>query len=236
MARKKEPVAVTINQMFKKYDVTIRFRNYFAGGLPKDPEKILPFLNARKPAQKPEGAIAIEEIAEGTEELIPGLEEGEMAEEAALTTTFITKDGHLIYESRGVKSHIKDCASVLGGEGGIISIRNLKSRVANRVQVEPEYIPLTSADGTIITGTAGHKIKPITVFVRGQGNITAVKIVEYVTKAVMKFELKVLNDGVVTKEILECIFTYGGEIKGLGQDRNIGWGRYDFELTEIVDG
>jgi hypothetical protein len=42
----------------------------------------------------------------------------------------------------------------------------------------------------------------------------------------------VLDDGIITEDILKAIFEYGS-IHGLGQERSQGWGRYTYEIKEI---
>ncbi len=210
--------------MFKEYKVKLKFQNEFAAGIPEDPNQLLSFLEARQPRTKPEGATPIEELAKGVAEEILAPETGG---EAAITTTFKVKDGVLVYEARGVKSHIKDCANVLKEQLGV---KGLKAKVADRLQVEPQFIKLHK-DGKELTAPDGREIRPITTMTR-QGPITAVKIVNYLMQPEMEFTLLVLDDGLVTKELLETLMTYGGRIKGLGQDRNLGWGRYRFEIEE----
>ncbi len=211
--------------MFKCYRVKLQFSTPFAAGLPKDPKILLGFLKGRAPNKKPEGATAIEQIAEEVEEEL--YDSGEP--EITLTTTFKQDKGVIVYEDRGVKAHIKDCANILRR---LKDIRGLKTIVADRVWVEPRFIPLTKS-GQPVKEISGSEIKPITVRDRRTGQSrTAVKIVEFVESPAMEFDLKVLDDGLVSQELLEDIFKYGGQIKGMGADRGLGWGRYTFELEE----
>lgn len=210
--------------MFKEYGVTINFRNQFAAGIPKDPEALLKFLEVRAPERKPEDAIPLEEMAEEIAEHLPAAEDAQ----AAITTTFKMVDGCLVYEARNIKAHIKDCASILSK--GVEKVRGLKSAVANRIQVEPDYIPLMK-EGKPVVAVDGKEIRPITIMSR-QGPRTAVKIVEFVNAPTLVFRLVTLDDKVVTKKLLEDIFTYGGRIKGMGQDRGLGWGRYSATIQE----
>ena len=48
----------------------------------------------------------------------------------------------------------------------------------------------------------------------------------------MRFTLRVLNDGLVSRELLEQIFEYGGE-HGMGQERGAGdFGKYNLVKLE----
>lgn len=211
--------------MFRKYRVTWKFRNEFAAGIPENPEALLAFLEARAPERRPEDAIPLEELAE---QVAQEIHQPSTEREAALTTTFKEKNGALVYEARGVKAHIKDCASVLSKMLGITAF---KAKVANRADIKPQFIPLTR-NGQPITEVDGSEIRPVTTMTR-LGPRTAVKIVKYVLAPELTFELLVLDDGVITEQHLRSIFQYGGNVKGAGQDRGLGWGRYDFTMEEV---
>jgi len=214
--------------MFKKYRVKVDFQNQFAAGIPEDPNRLVDFLDAKKPTKEPEDAIPLEDLAEMIEGQTLPSEEG--SDEAAMTTTFkVDEDGNLAYESRCVKAHLKDCAFILSKN--YLEKRGLKTAVANRIQVGPEMLPL-SRNGGFLKDVDDKEIRPITVQTR-QGPRTAVKIVKFVNAPHMEFELTVLNDGVVDGQLLETLFQYGGMMKGMGQDRNMGWGRYTFEIEEL---
>ena len=66
-----------------------------------------------------------------------------------------------------------------------------------------------------------------------QGPRSTIKYIDYLEKPTLNFQLKVLEDGIITEEILTSIFEYGA-IHGLGQERSQGWGRYEFTITEIA--
>lgn len=222
-----EPKEKKVMSMFKKYRVTVDFINQFAAGIPEDPNKLLDFLDSKKPSKEPENAIPLEDLAETIEEQL--LEPLEETGEEAMTTTFKQFDGKIAYEARCVKSHLKDCAFILSRN--YLEKRGLKTAVANRIQIYPDMLPL-SRNGKYLEEVDGKEIRPITVQTR-QGPRTAVKIVKFVNAPHMEFYITVLNDGVVTLELLTTLFNYGSVMKGMGQDRNMGWGRYKYEIEEI---
>jgi len=232
MARPKKEAVVEYKRdksksMFKEYRVKILFEHQFAAGIPEDPNRLLDFLDARTPTKEPEDAIPLDDLAEIISDQI--LPSNDSSEEAAMTTTFKTQDGDLVYEARCVKAHLKDCAFILSKN--YLEKRGLKTAVANRIQVNPEMLPL-SRNGVTLKDVDDKEIRPITVPTR-QGPRTAVKIVKYVNAPNMEFTLKVLDDGVVDIDLLNTLFEYGGTMKGMGQDRNMGWGRYKYEIKEI---
>jgi hypothetical protein len=54
-----------------------------------------------------------------------------------------------------------------------------------------------------------------------------------VTDARLNFTLRVLEDGVIDRDILEAIFEYGGT-HGMGQERSQDWGKYELVKLEEV--
>jgi len=97
--------------------------------------------------------------------------------------------------------------------------------VANKVYVVTDVIPLGAKE------PAGTEARYVQVMTR-MGPRSTIKYVEYLEKPEMTFELKVLNDGVITPDILNTIFEYGS-IHGMGQERSQGWERYTFNITEL---
>ncbi|GAJ06311.1 unnamed protein product, partial [marine sediment metagenome] len=66
-----------------------------------------------------------------------------------------------------------------------------------------------------------------------KGPRSSLKTIDYVDKPVLKFRLKVLDDGVVDRKLLEAIFEYGAE-HGMGQERSQDWGKYELVKLEEV--
>lgn len=203
--------------MWKNYDVELRFVTPLASSTPKNPKDIEAMLLAKMPSKKPEDAVPIDELAEQVAEEVEATEEAERG-----YATFKRDENGLYYEGRCVRAHIKDCANVLQASLGI---KALKSKVANRVYVFPAkiYLDKTEPDGSetrII-----HAMTP-------KGPRSSLKTIDYVNDAVLKFRLKVLDDGVVGENLLKAIFDYGS-IHGMGQERSQDWGKY--ELVKLVE-
>ena len=207
--------------MWKTYNVTMHFISPFAASTSKNPKDIEAMIVNRAPARPPENAVPLEDL---TARMI---EEAQASEEAERGyATFLSDDNGLYYEARCVRGHIKDCANVLQTQLGV---KALKSKVANRVYVQPArlYLNKQAPDGNetrII-----HALTP-------KGPRSSFKTIDYVDEAVLNFQLKVLDDGVVTEEILQAIFDYGS-VHGMGQERSQDWGKYDYILfypTQVV--
>ncbi|MBA7715025.1 hypothetical protein ES703_124062 [subsurface metagenome] len=210
--------------MWKRYEVELNFTTQFAGSVPKHPEDIKAMLLARAPSE-----AAIKRRMEEGEEITPipvlaekvGEEVGATEEVERGYATFKKDDKGLYFESRCVRSHIKDCANILQG---ILGIKALKAKVANRVYVEPERIYLDRKEPD---GSENRVVHAMT----RKGPRSSLKTIDFVENAKLKFTLKVLEDGVIDRDILEAIFDYGGT-HGMGQERSQGWGQYTYKLRE----
>jgi len=94
-----------------------------------------------------------------------------------------------------------------------------------KVYVITDVIPLGAQE------PAGTEARYVQVVTR-MGPRSTIKYVDYLEQPTLVFDLKVLNDGVITLDILKTIFDYGS-IHGIGQERSQGWGRYTFDITKI---
>ena len=212
--------------MWKRYAVELRFTTPFASSTPRNPKDIEKMLIARTPSDS-----ELRKRREAGEEIVPLDELGEqVAEEVKASeevergyATFKRDGKGLYYEARCVKAHIKDCANQLQG---FLEIKALKSKVANRVYVEPAkiYLDKSEPDGSEVRIVHAMTMK---------GPRSSLKTLDYVDSPILKFQLKVLDDGVVDEEILKAVFEYGGE-HGMGQERSQDWGKYELVKLEEV--
>lgn len=204
--------------MWQRYEVELRFTTPFASSTPKNPKDIEAMLEARMPAKPPEDATPLPDLAEQVAEEVGATEEVERG-----YATFKRDDRGLYYEARCVRAHIKDCANQLQR---LLDIKALKSKVANRVYVEPAriYLGKQEPDGSEVRIVHAMTMK---------GPRSSLKTVDFVDKPVLTFILKVLDDGVIDRDILEAIFEYGAE-HGMGQERSQDWGKYKLAKLEKV--
>jgi len=213
--------------MWKKYEVELKFTTPFATSTPKNPKDIEAMLIARAPSdaelrrrkEAGEEITPIDELAEQVAEEVEATEEVERG-----YATFKRDENGLYYEARCVRAHIKDCANQLQG---FLGIKALKSKVANRVYVEPAKIYLGKAEPD---GSETRIVHAMTM----KGPRSSLKTIDYVDKPVLKFQLKVLDDRVISEEILRAIFEYGSE-HGMGQERSQDWGKYELARLEEIE-
>lgn len=220
--------------MWKNYEVNMTIAGKFAASIPKTEEEIKKMLEHRMPSKPPENAVPINELAK------------EVAEEVGTEpeigwATFKRNNEGLYYEGRCIRGHIKDCAQQVSSI--FPAIKAFKAKIANKVYVMDDVIPIRSASNKKTVGTLvsllPQKIEPdgyvqrfIQVMTR-QGPRSTYKYIDYVENIVLNFGLSILDDGFVTDEILSAILTYGS-IHGLGQERSQGWGRYVYAFASIV--
>lgn len=204
--------------MWKRYEVELKFTTPFASSTPKNPKDIEAMLLARAPSKPPEDPTPLPELAEKVAEEVEAGEEVERG-----YATFKRDDEGLYYEARCVRAHIKDCALQLQG---LLGIKAFKSKVANRVYVEPTKIYLDKSEPD---GNETRIVHAMTM----KGPRSSLKTIDYVDKPTLKFRLKVLDDDVIDRDILEDIFEYGGE-HGMGQERSQDWGKYELVKLEEV--
>jgi hypothetical protein len=212
--------------MWRKYEVELRFTTPFASSTPKNPKDIEAMLIARAPSElelkkRMEAGEEITQIPELAEQVAEEVKASEEVERGY--ATFKRDDKGLYYEARCVKAHIKDCANQLQG---FLEIKALKSKVANRVYVEPAkiYLDKSEPDGSEVRIVHAMTMK---------GPRSSLKTIDYVDSPTLKFQLKVLDDGVIDEEILKAIFEYGSE-HGMGQERSQDWGKYELVKLEEV--
>lgn len=212
--------------MWKKYEVELQMTGRFAASLPKTKESIEQMLEHRMPSKPPENFTPIAELTEEVAEKVAAPAEGEEeAEELKFGwATFPRNEEGLYYEGRCVRGHIKDCANQVR-DAIDPPVRALKAKVANKVYVMTDVIPLGAKE------PAGTEQRFVQVMTR-QGPRSTIKYADYLEKPTLKFRLNVLDDGIITEDILKAIFDYGS-VHGLGQERSQGWGRYTYKIKEI---
>ena len=220
--------------MWTEYRVTMRFTENLMGGVPKNPDLIADWLNARK-ATEPEfekrkvQADMVGEVLETIDELVEEATETiGSAEEMRAWTGFQQDDLGLFVRADHVKAHLKDCANVLRG---YLDLKALRSKVADRVYPFPKRIRL-ERDGAVLTAPDGFWEHPVHVITL-QGRRSALKRTDYVEGVTIVVEpLKVLADKMITLPLLQQMLEYGG-IHGFGAERGLGYGQYEAEIEQL---
>ena len=204
--------------MWKRYMVELQVKGKFAAALPKTPEEVQQMLQHRTPTKPPSDFIQLDDLAKQVVEEV-GADEPEFG-----WATFKRNENGLYYEGRCVRGHIKDCA--LQVARFFPDTKAFKAKVANKVYVETDIIPLGKNEPD------GYEQRFIQVMTR-QGPRSTIKFIDYIESPIIAFSLRVLEDGVITEEMLRAIFEYGGT-HGLGAERSQGWGRYTLVRLEEI--
>lgn len=219
--------------MFQKYRLEMRFEHWLVGGTPLREDLVRGWLEARKPDKKPtphvlSGNGEVREIAEMEASVATMLPPEEDVQER--TKGFLrNEDGELVVPGFHVRSHAKDCASKAKE---VLGIKALKSKVDRAVYVTPQFMRiLKGKDRKPILAPDGVYEHPCHAFTP-MGPRTSLTRAEYVEQPILVCELNVLNDGVITEEILHRLFEYG-QIHGFGAERNLQQGMYKYELTPV---
>lgn len=210
------------NSMWEEYKVEVKFTSRFANSAPQNPKDILAMLEARaatdahvrKMREEGEEIIPIEQLAEELGIAADATEDVERGH-----AVFLRDEHGLYYEARCVRAHIKDCANQLQG---FMNTKALKAKLANRVYVVPErlYLGRDESDGSELRII--HAMTP-------KGPRSSLKTIDYLEGANFSCILRVLNDGVISEDMLRTILEYGSQ-HGMGQERSQDWGRYEFTL------
>jgi hypothetical protein len=198
------------------------------GGFPANPRLIEAWLSKN---QAPEEAYAAagEQLA-----VIEAIE----PEETHATTFWRDGEGRPTYESRALKAAIKEAANILGSSAkrsGLVDTVNLRSKIAERVFVDPRVggYPIVCGCGEEHgTGLLHITERPIQVMTM-RGPRTSLKRVEMAFEVPLKFSIRVLDDGMIGKAELDLIFEYLQDA-GLGADRSQGSGTYDLLRFEAA--
>ena len=210
--------------MWNKYEVELRMIGYFAASLPQVREEIEKMLEHRMPAKPPEDFIPLDGLADAVAEKVGATEEAEEEEMKYGWATFPRNEDGLYYEGRCVRGHLKDCANQVK-DAIRPEVKALKAKVANKVYVMTDVIPLGAKE---IAGTVQRFVQVMT----RQGPRSTIKYVDYLEKPVLTFRLNVLDDSIITYDILNSIFEYGS-VHGMGQERSQGVGRYTFTIRKL---
>lgn len=208
--------------MWLFYEVSMNFEGRLCGSVPLSKELIRPWLESRMPNAKPEDARPIEEIEE---EVLASIEEAEER-----TTLGFQQDINGLFVRAGtIKAHIKDCANQIKD---VVKVKALRSKVANKVFIEPDPIHIQQANGEFVQSEDGEFERAVHVMT-AQGPRNALKRIRYIEQPTITFTVRLLKDKEVTPDVLRSIFEYGS-VHGYGGERGMGEGRYAFSMEGIA--
>lgn len=138
------------------------------------------------------------------------------------TTVFHKHNGVPVFFDYQVKGFLKESGRIFNGLQGV---KALRSKIDNLVFVNPRIIPLHLPDGAEIE----YMERPLRAET-AQGPRVALARSEMLPAGTW-FEITLeVYKGQVDREIIRDLLTYGSR-KGLGQWRNGGFGRFEFEIV-----
>lgn len=193
--------------IWRIYNVELQFRDLLVGGVPKNPDVVKSWIDSR--------AVELDR-AEKDKAILDTLEDIEQSEEKAWCGFKTTPESVPYIEERHIKAMLKEAA-------GILKLR-FKATIAKGVFVKPEKLLLPKELFTME--------RVIHVSDR-QGKRSALKKSDYVVKPKINFNLWVSAVDIKPKD-LKQLFEAGGEI-GVGADRTLGYGKFDFTLSEAKE-
>lgn len=201
----------------QKLGVELNFLESILGSMPADPSIYTKYIADKAPAAwlKDEEILNAEELAASKEEV-----------DADRNVTVFPQDenGIFLYNYH-IKGFLKEAGNVLKDQ---VKIKALRSKIDNFVFINPRKIYLQRPDGSTIVEEDDILERPL----RGQTargeRITLVASERIRPPVEITFEIELLEHKEVTLDTLRTILGYG-KYKGLGQWRNGGWGRFDWE-------
>ena len=216
-------------QLYDRFAVNLTFKSQVRGGVPKAPDVQEAWIKATvsdehrvkdivEQTQKETGSNDL------TEEMVQEIKEGSWC-------GFKSNGAGPYLEGRCVKSMLKEGASVLRET---LDLASFKSKVAERVFVEEEEIPLG------VDEPDGSEESPVHAWTP-QGPITALKRVDFVIQPTISFTIRALKQPLVTKgknkihpaAYVRAILEYAQD-GGLGADRSQGYGKFTVDTFEAI--
>lgn len=202
----------------EKAKIKLNFLDGILGSMPADPAIYTKFVAAKAPA----GWLSNEEILNAEE--LAATKEADFDADRNVTVFPQDETGIFLYNYH-VKGFLKEAGNVLKDQ---VKIKNLRSKLDNYVFVNPRKIYLTRPGGEIVAEEDDILERPL----RGQTargeRITLLASERVLPPAQIVFTVELIEHKEVTLDTIRAILDYG-KYKGLGQWRNGGWGRFEWE-------
>lgn len=222
---------------FARYHVEIQCIDKLVGGIPKDPDTIKKWLEARLEM----GDAALIELANETITMMventgdePKTDEilDALVVKVGTGNGFKRLEGELVFEGRCLKAMLKESANTAypgtdypGKPAGLK--KGLMRTLAERVFVEELYVPLGVDNPSDTEQRIKHIMTP-------QGPRSAINVVDVVEKPRMSFTVRVLDD-FMAPEVWARVWEEA-EFIGVGADRARSDGRFELDVWEQIDG
>ncbi len=198
---------MTDEEIYVKYEVELKFREKLLGGIPKNPEMIKGWLNAKvtkgelKVSEKEAEAM----IAATAEEMNASTQENKS------WTGFKSDDTGLYIEGRQVKAMMKECATTLKL---MVKHRGLKQVLQHGTAIKPQRLYLGKKEPDGYEEGVCHTW-------RG----SALKRNDFVERCTIEFEIWVVDTKILTEKLVNMLFELGQE-NGIGASRSQDFGKF----------
>ena len=217
--------------LMSKYEVILDITEPVLGTVPKDKNIYKTYVQKEITAAVAAGAVGANGTKLYQEQLDEEAESITEMEERGWTG-FHELDGRPFVFDYYIKGHIKDVANVLKDQLGV---RNLRSKVENVVFVQPRRIFFEPQPGlTMVRDVLERPLRAMTM----EGPRVTLTRSDTLADVSLRFYVLILKNTEVKRPLVEGLFEYGN-LRGLGQWRNGGWGRYQLRsftpVSEVPD-
>lgn len=202
---------------YQKLKVKIKLTTDMLGTVAKDPEIYKNFIESKK--SKSKSIPADPEIMKENES-----ETVEQAEIAGWTGFHKDENGLFLYEYL-IKGHLKEAGNVLKDN---LKVKALRSKIDDYVFISPRriYLGQQDPDDVFERPIIGMTAQGQRVSLRRSDLIRAGKEIEY--------EITMIPHEKINRGLIESLLQHG-ELMGLGQFRNGGFGRFQvLEVSEVT--
>lgn len=200
--------------LIERIDVKLNFLSPILGSLPADPALLTKFIASKAPA--PWMETEEEDVAKDREE--------EYTSDRGLTVFACDDQGMFFYDYH-IKGFIKEAGNVLKE---VVGIKNLRSKINNYVFIQPRRIYLCREDGSIIQEEDEIFERPLRAQTMRGPRVSLVASEKVNPPIVCRFTIEIIENKEVNWKVVQKLLDYG-KFKGLGQWRNGGWGRFEWE-------
>jgi len=198
---------MTDEEIYEKYGVELKFRDKLLGGVPKNPDVIKGWLNAKvAKGELISSESEIDDLAAATAEEMKAT-----TQENKSWTGFKSDDNGLYIEGRQIKAMLKECATTLKF---MVKHRGLKQVLQHGTAIKPQKIYLGKKEPDGYEEGICHTW-------RG----SALKRHDFVQGGTIEFEIWVVNTGILTGKRIKTLFELGQE-NGLGASRSQDYGKF----------
>jgi hypothetical protein len=200
--------------MYDEFELKITLTERMLGTIPRDREVLAQHVMDQKEAKG--------------DEIPPRTPEDQ--EQRAWTTFYVDENELPVLFDYQLKGFLKEAANDIKDVAGPneTKIASLRSHVERSVFILPRMTPLQDTP----VGDNQMIERPLRAMTQQGPRVTVVRSDYIEAGQTYTFKLLVLKKSKITEEVLLKILSRG-QLKGLGQWRNGGYGRFDAELTPI---